>query len=97
MYNPNAMNETATVIERLKSHGELFARAEIVGRWVWITFEVKPSADLREVLKAEGFRWNQSRQTWQHCGGRPSGHSRGNPKDNYGVIPATALDQERAA
>ena len=43
--------------------------ARVVGRWVWIKFEAKPAADIRQGLKDFGFRWSKRRGQWAHnCG-----------------------------
>jgi hypothetical protein len=43
--------------------------AEVVGRWVWVTFKEQPAAELRQTLSQIGFHWNRERQAWQHpCG-----------------------------
>ena len=35
--------------------------AEMVGRWVWVTFAQKPDTSLRRLLKKYGFRWSGRR------------------------------------
>jgi len=43
--------------------------ARVVGRWVWIKFDSKPDADVRQGLKEMGFRWSRRRGQWSHsCG-----------------------------
>ena len=43
--------------------------AEVVGRWVWVTFKEQPAAEMRQQLAQLGFHWNRERQAWQHpCG-----------------------------
>lgn len=43
--------------------------ARVVGKWVWIKFESKPSAEVRQSLKDFGFRWSRRRGQWAHnCG-----------------------------
>jgi hypothetical protein len=43
--------------------------AEVVGRWVWVTFKEQPAAEIRQQLAQLGFHWNRERQAWQHpCG-----------------------------
>jgi len=56
----------------------------VVGRWVWIEFETKPSVELRQELKDYGFRWSPRRGQWAHnCGhsSRPAHSYR--PWDKY--------------
>jgi len=58
--------------------------ARVVGRWVWIEFASKPSAEIRQGLKDFGFRWSRRRGQWAHnCGhsSRPAHSYR--PWDRY--------------
>ena len=48
---------------------DLYERAEVVGRWVWVQFHQPPAVNLRRQLAELGFHWNRSRQAWQHPGG----------------------------
>jgi muconolactone delta-isomerase len=53
----------------LNSQPELYRLAEVVGKWVWVTFKEQPAAELRQQLAQLGFHWNRERQAWQHpCG-----------------------------
>ena len=53
--------------------------SEVVGHWVWITFESKPSDETRASLGSVGFHWNRKRKCWQH----PCGHKcKNSPKDS---------------
>ncbi len=72
------------VLEFCKS-GNLPAR--VVGRWVWIKFESKPPAEVRQALKDFGFRWSRRRGQWSHNCGRPTKPARGyKPWDKYQTI-----------
>ncbi len=43
--------------------------AEVVGKWVWVTFKEQPAAEIRQQLAQLGFHWNRERPAWQHpCG-----------------------------
>ncbi len=43
--------------------------AEVVGKWVWITFPEQPAETVRGQLSQFGFHWNNTRKCWQHpCG-----------------------------
>ena len=43
--------------------------AEVVGKWIWITFPEQPVEKLRADLSQLGFHWNNTRKCWQHpCG-----------------------------
>ena len=58
--------------------------ARVVGKWVWIEFESKPSEAIRQGLKDMGFRWSRRRGQWSHsCGhtSRPAHSYR--PWDKY--------------
>ena len=63
------------------------ADIELVGRWLWITFMGKPSAQCRRFLSAVGFRWNKRRGLWQHSCGVRSVRSGADPRLHYGAIP----------
>lgn len=61
--------------------------ARVVGKWVWVKFESKPSAEIRQALKDFGFRWSRRRGQWSHsCGHscRPARSYR--PWDKYQTI-----------
>ena len=61
--------------------------ARVVGRWVWIKFDSKPPAEIRQSLKDFGFRWSKRRGQWAHnCGhiSRPARSYR--PWDKYQTI-----------
>jgi hypothetical protein len=48
---------------------DFFARAEVVGKWVWIQFDERQSYETTRRLAEFGFHWNGVRQAWQHpCG-----------------------------
>jgi len=61
---------TPKVLELLKNANPgLFNLAEVVGKWVWVTFRETPAPELRQMLAQLGFHWNRERQAWQHpCG-----------------------------
>jgi hypothetical protein len=78
------------VIEWCKRRGYA---ADVVGRWVWISFDAKPGQATRDELKAAGFRWNPNRGDWCHNCGHPSTRSRGwHPRVKYGSIPVGEVD-----
>ena len=89
--NGNRMHDTMEVLSRLQAQPDTLKAAKVVGRWVWITFDAKPSVEVRDFLKAEGFIWNRKRAAWQHCGGRPSRHAPYDPRGKYGEIDAAEL------
>lgn len=48
---------------------DVYRAAEVVGKWVWVTFKEQPAAEIRQQLAQLGFHWNRERQAWQHpCG-----------------------------
>ena len=62
--------------------------AEIVGRWVWVSFDTKPAQSVRAGMKAVGFRWSKRPGKWAHNCGHPTTRSNGDPFWKYGVVPA---------
>ena len=80
-------NKSKTIIEVLEFCKEQNLPARVVGKWVWIQFDSKPSAEVRQSLKDFGFRWSQRRGQWSHsCGhsSRPAHSYR--PWDKYQTI-----------
>ena len=57
--------------------------AEVVGRWVWVTFKEQPAAEIRQQLAQLGFHWNRERQAWQHPCGKFSLGSQQDPHEKY--------------
>ena len=57
--------------------------AEVVGRWVWVTFKEQPAAEIRQQLAQLGFHWNRERQAWQHPCGKFSLGSQADPHEKY--------------
>jgi len=57
--------------------------AEVVGKWVWVTFKEQPSAEIRQQLAQLGFHWNRERQSWQHPCGQFSLGSAQDPREKY--------------
>jgi hypothetical protein len=76
--------------------------AEVVGKWVWVTFKEQPSAEIRQQLAQLGFHWNRERQTWQHPCGQFRLSSAQDPREKYSsyhpsrVRNAKAQTQEAA-
>jgi len=59
--------------------------AEVVGKWVWITFPEQPAEQLRGQLSQFGFHWNNARKCWQHpCGQFTTEGSGADPRQKYG-------------
>lgn len=58
--------------------------ARVVGKWVWVEFESKSSAEIRQGLKDMGFRWSRRRGQWAHNCGNSSRPARSyRPWDKY--------------
>ena len=57
--------------------------AEVVGKWVWVTFKEQPTAEVRQQLAQFGFHWNRERQAWQHPCGSFSLGSQADPHEKY--------------
>ena len=57
--------------------------AEVVGKWVWVTFKEQPAAEIRQQLAQLGFHWNRERQAWQHPCGKFSLGSQADPHEKY--------------
>ena len=75
---------TAKVLELLKtSNSGLFNLAEVVGKWVWVTFRETPAPELRQTLAQLGFHWNRERQAWQHPCGAFRLSSAADPHERY--------------
>ena len=59
--------------------------AEVVGKWVWVTFPEQPAEQVRGQLSQFGFHWNNSRKCWQHpCGQFATEGSGQDPRQKYG-------------
>jgi len=91
------MADTLSLLERLKTEmPEIWDQAQVVGKWVWLEFNVPPLATVRTKLKELGFHWNRERTCWQHPCGISRPRSSHDPKDKYPVVPATALEMNDA-
>ena len=102
--NPQVTNpgnsQTTEAIAKLKAEQpSLVPYAEIVGVWVWVTPPSKPEQSVRDWLKANGYRWNVKRKTWQNpCGyRRPSSpKSTAELKWQFGAQAIRELESEVA-
>jgi hypothetical protein len=66
--------------------------AEVVGKWVWVTFPDQPAETVRGQLSQFGFHWNNARKCWQHpCGQFATTGSRQDPRQKYGTHFAADL------
>src|SRR5688572_25744468 len=57
--------------------------AEVVGKWVWITFPEQPDERVRADLSQLGFHWNNTRKCWQHPCGQVTTRGQQEPRDKY--------------
>ncbi len=62
---------------------DVYRVAEVVGKWVWVTFKEQPAAEIRQQLAQLGFHWNRDRQAWQHPCGQFSLSSSSDPHEKY--------------
>ena len=61
----------------------LWEMAEVVGKWVWVSFSEQPAPTVRQTLAQLGFHWNRTRQSWQHPCGQFRLSSSGDPREKY--------------
>ena len=74
----------STIIEVLEYCQINDLPARVVGKWVWVEFDDKPSADVRSGLKTAGFKWSKRRKQWAHSCGLPCRPARSyRPWDKY--------------
>ena len=86
------MDNTMTLLDRLKTEmPEICRQAQVVGKWVWLEFNVPPFQEIRANLKKLGFHWNGQRKCWQHPCGVPRSRSGGDPRTYYQVKPTNEL------
>jgi DNA repair protein RadC len=92
------MANTLALLDRMKTEmPELWGQAQVVGRWVWLEFNIPPAGDVRKQLHTFGFHWNRDRRCWQHPCGVSRPKSSGDPRRYYEVMPATALQLNETA
>jgi len=77
---------TDEVLELLRRWApQAYDLAEVVGKWVWVTFPEAPAEELRGQLSQFGFHWNNKRKAWQHpCGQFATEGSTADPRTKYG-------------
>ena len=61
----------------------LWELAEVVGKWIWVSFSESPAPTVRQTLAQLGFHWNRTRQSWQHPCGQFRLSSSGDPREKY--------------
>ena len=57
--------------------------AEVVGKWIWITFPDQPLERVRAELSQLGFHWNNTRKCWQHPCGETLPRGQQEPREKY--------------
>ena len=66
--------------------------AEVVGKWIWISFPEQPVEKLRADLSQLGFHWNNTRKCWQHPCGETLPRGQQNPREKYATyFPADRI------
>ena len=60
-----------------------FELAEVVGKWIWITFPEQPLERVRAELSQLGFHWNNTRKCWQHPCGETLPRGTEEPRSKY--------------
>ena len=75
---------TEKVLQMLQTASpELFHIAEVVGKWIWVSFSEQPAPTVRQTLAQLGFHWNRERQAWQHPCGQFRLSSASDPRERY--------------
>jgi hypothetical protein len=67
-----------------------YALAEVVGKWIWISFPEAPVERVRADLSQLGFHWNNTRKCWQHPCGETLPRGQEEPREKYSVMKASA-------
>ena len=57
--------------------------AEVVGKWIWISFPEQPVERVRADLSQLGFHWNNTRKCWQHPCGQTLPRGQQDPHQKY--------------
>src|SRR5579859_2340839 len=84
-----SMANTMALLDRMKRElPEVWSQAQVVGKWVWLEFNVPPLREIRTKLKELGFHWNGGRKCWQHPCGVHRARSGQDPRAVYNVVPA---------
>jgi hypothetical protein len=85
--HPKSSKSEHSIIEVLEFCKAQNLPARVVGKWVWIKFDSKPPAEIRQAPKECGFRWSKRRGQWAHNCGHSSRPARSyRPWDKYRTI-----------
>jgi len=96
--NDASMSNTLALLDRMKTEiPEVWDQTQVVGRWIWLEFNIPPLKQVRAKLKALGFHWNSLRKCWQHPCGISRARSENDPRDVYPVVAASALQLNETA
>ena len=80
------------VLEKLKRWMPAqYELAEVVGKWIWITFPEPPEERIRAELSQLGFHWNNVRKCWQHPCGAALPRGTQEPREKYQTYFAADL------
>lgn len=91
-FNDEEMQSTLALLERLRVElPEIWNQAHVVGKWVWLEFNVPPLSDIRFKLKQLGFHWNGGRKCWQHPCGESRPRAFVDPRLIYQTVAARAF------
>ena len=82
---------TLAEVQALAVFPEALEYAQLVGRWIWITFPSKPSEQCREFLKERKYRWNKQRGAWQNACGFFTRRAPYDPRVKYGQDKVTEV------
>jgi hypothetical protein len=92
------MSSTLNLLDRMKGElPEIWEQAQVVGKWVWLEFNIPPAKEIRGKLKELGFHYNGQRKCWQHPCGFHRTKSGGDPRRIYSVVPARSLELDEKA
>ncbi len=65
--------------------------AEMVGKWVWVTFAKKPARSMCKALREVGFVFSRRHRKWAHnCGHPTKSAADSSPFDKYPCRRITA-------
>ncbi len=89
----NRQLPTEKVLETLRRWmPRAYELAEVVGKWIWITFPEQPVEKVRADLSQLGFHWNNTRKCWQHPCGETLPRGQQNPRETYATyVPADRI------
>jgi hypothetical protein len=75
---------TEQVLNLLRTDGRFWNLAEVVGKWIFVTFTDKQPREVTAALAELGFHWNIARVCWQHPCGTIAERTPRDPRERYG-------------